>query len=415
MFAWVARALGGYAMSRPDLRRLYAVTFLSFLGVSVTFPLRLLYAQAHHATPVQIGILAASFLIAPLLSQIPMGWLVDRWGRVPMIVVALISHAIITLLYIVLNSPIDLIVLRFLEGVTVSALQPATAAYIADVTPEEHRSEAYGVLGAVLSSGMLIGPLVGGLIGQYGGFAAAFVVNFVVEVIAVALIPGQLHEPVEHRERREKRPSVPWSRLFSIPLAGAYVAFFCTQIVMGVLGSLWSIWVRDLGGSYTYIGLTFSAFAAPQIFFGGLAGRMGQRMGRARLLLGAGLGAAVIYASYGYVTSLVAIMVLGVIEGVFIVFQTPLAQGLLADVSPPDARGRAQGVAGAAGAIGGASAAFASLPLYHWSRASPFIMAGVVMAVGSVMAAFGAIVWENRRREQTMVLEDTITNSNAIA
>ena len=78
-------------------------------------------------------------------------------------------------------------------------------------------------------------------------------------------------------------------------------------------------------------------------------------------------------------------------------FQLPVAQGLLADASPPQARGRAQGISGSIGAIGGAAAAFASLPLYHAGRPLPFILAGVAIMAGSGVAAVGAVALVRRR------------------
>src|SRR5579884_2096917 len=246
--------MGGYAFSRRDLQLLYAAVFLSFLGTSVSFPLRMLYAQKHGATPAELGLMASSFLIAPLVAQFPMGWLVDRWGRVPVLMLGLISHALISLLYIFFYSPVELIALRFLEGVSTSAFQPAESAYIADVTPEEHRSEAYGVLNAALQGGMLIGPLFGGLLAQQFGFRMAFAVNVGVEVLPILLAWGQVQEPKVHRHLEGDKESGSWRRLVSVPLLGAYMAFFSVQIVMGFLMALWSIWLHDIGGSYTYIG-----------------------------------------------------------------------------------------------------------------------------------------------------------------
>lgn len=408
MLARLTRALGGYAFSRRDLRLLYASVFLSFLGTSVVFPLRLLYAQAHHATPTEIGLMASSFLVAPLLVQVPMGWLVDQWGRVPVLLFGLISHAALAVLYIFLNSPEQLIVLRFLEGISVSAFRPSVAAYIADVTPEEHRSEAYGGFSVALNAGMLVGPLIGGVVGQYIGFSAAFAINFVVEGLAVLLVMGRVPEPDQHQAQHDRDAAIPLRSLATLPLIGAYGAFFGTQVAMGVLGSLWSIWVRDLGGSYTFIGATFTVFALPQILFGAGAGRAGDRLGRGPILLSAGLCAAAIYASYGFVTNLAVIMALGVVEGLAIIFQQPVAQGLLADASPANARGRVQGLAGAAGAIGGASAAFACLPLYHASRAAPFVLAGAVMAVGSIVASVGAFAYTRRNRARKPVLMTSV-------
>jgi len=420
VFSKIMRMVGGSALGRGDVTLLYAAMFLSFLGTSVVFPLRLLYARAQHATPVELGLMASSFLVAPVVAQLPAGWLVDRWGRVPVLMTGMVAHALISLLYIVLNTPLDLIGLRFIEGVSVAAIRPAVSAYIADVTPEDHRSEAYGVLSATFSGGLLIGPLVGGVIGQYLGFAAAYGVNVAIEVVAVGLIWGRLREPVVQKVEVSGTGdlaagrSVRWRRLLSLPLLGVYLAIFCAQSVMGMMGALWSIWISDLGGSEAYIGATFTVFALPQIFLGAFAGRMSDRLGRALLITVSGVLVSVIYVAYGFVANLGWIMALGVLEGIIFVFGQPAAQGLLADASPPEARGRAQGLSGVFGALGGASFAFASLPLYHVARPLPWILAGVVMTAGSIVAGLGALVYE-RRRHTAHAMTLATTSSGAAA
>ena len=390
---------GGYALRQRDLRILYAVIFLSFLGVSITFPLRLLYAQQHGATPAELGIMAAAFIVGPLIAQFPLGWLVDRWGRVPVLMVALVSHALISLLYIFFTTPIDLIALRFLEGISTSAFQPAESAYIADVTPEEHRSEAYGVLNASLMGGLLIGPLVGGVVGQHLGFTAAFILNVAVEVLALLLAWSQVREPPIHSHLTEGQQGGSWRRLVSLPLLGAYAAFFSMQVVIGMFTALWTIWLHDIGGSYTYIGFTMTVFALPQIFLSAIAGRAADRWGRGPVLLAGSVIIGGVYASYGFITDLTLIVALGVFEGLIFMFVMPAGQALLADASPAEARGRAQGIAGAVGAVGGAIAAFASLPLYHASRPVPFVGSAVVVVVGSYLAAAGAFILSHRRTE----------------
>jgi MFS family permease len=382
--------IGGRAARQRDLRSLVIAVFLTELGVSAAFPLRILYAQAHGATPVQLGLMAGVFFLSPILVQLPLGWLVDRWGRVPVLLLGMMSHVAIGIAYIFFNTPVELIVLRFLEGGCVAAVQPAMYAYVADVTPAEHRAEAYGTLSAALNGGLLIGPLIGGIIGQNAGFAPAYVFSAGIEAIAAALVVAFLHEPLHREEHHEQGGAMPWRQLLTIPLLGAYVAFFSYQIVMGILSSLWTIWTRDLGASYTYIGFTFTAFALPQIFLGAIAGRASDRWGRAPVLLWAGLLISGVYASYGFVTSLALVLTLGIVEGILLVFQQPAARGLLADASPVALRGRAQGMAGLAGSIGGAGAAFVSLPLYHQDRTAPFVLAGAVMAAGSVVSALSA-------------------------
>ncbi|HWE62354.1 MAG TPA: MFS transporter, partial [Chloroflexota bacterium] len=273
-------------------------------------------------------------------------------------------------------------------------------AYVADVTPAEHRSEAYGVLSAAINGGLLIGPLIGGIVGQDAGFAAAYVLSAIIEGIAVLLVLAYLREPARHEERHEQHGSLSWQRLISLPLLGAYMGFFGYQIVMGILSSLWTIWMRDLGASYTYIGVTFTVFALPQILLGAVAGRASDRWGRAPVLLWAGLLISGVYAAYGFVSSLALVLALGILEGLFLVFQQPAARTLLADASPPDLRGRAQGMAGLIGSIGGAGAAFISLPLYHQERALPFLVAGMMMVAGSLMSAIGAVTLARRQERE---------------
>jgi len=188
-----------------------------------------------------------------------------------------------------------------------------------------------------------------------------------------------------------------WRGLISVPLLGAYAIFFTGQVVIGMLSALWAIWITDLGGSYVYLGATFTVFALPQIFFGAIAGRASDRWGRGPLLLISGMLISLIYVAYGFTASLVVIIVLGAVEGLILIFQLPAAQSLLADASPAAARGRVQGVAGFAGAIGGAGSAYASLPLYHSNHGLPFILVGVVMAIGSILGAMGAAVLTRRQ------------------
>lgn len=387
--------MGGYPLRQRDLRMLYAVIFLSGLGGSFTFWLRLLYAQAHGASPTQLGIMAASYIAAPLLTQVPMGWLVDRWGRVPMLIAALIGHAVVSLLFVLVVSPVALIALRFLEGVAMSAMQPAERAYITDVTPESHRSEAFSVLNAAVSGGELIGPLLGGLTAQQFGFRTAFIVNVAIEVVALFLVWGRLREPAVHRHAIDA-VRAGWRQLVTIPLIGAYAATFSFQVVFGMFIAVWSIWLHTIGASLTYIGSTLTVFALPQLFFSAYAGRAVDRWGRAPVLAIGSTLLAAIYVIYGFTTSLWIILLLGILEGIVFMFVMPAGQSLLADASPPVARGRAQGVSGAVGGLGGAIAAFASLPLYHVARPLPFVGTGVVIFLGSCVAALGAVTLRRR-------------------
>ncbi len=116
------------------------------------------------------------------------------------------------------------------------------------------------------------------------------------------------------------------------------------------------------------------------------------------MLLDTGLLLSATYVAYGLLTNLTLILLVGIAEGIVFVFQQPVALGLLADAAPEDARGQAQGIAGAVGAVGGAASAFAALPLYHATHLLPFLLAALLTALGSAAAAAGAAALTRQRR-----------------
>ena len=112
------------------------------------------------------------FLCAPIL-----GNLSDRFGRRPVLLIALLFTGID---YVIQAMAMDiewLFVGRVVAGITGASFTAATA-YIADVSLPEKRAQNFGMIGAVFGLGFIIGPAIGGLLGQFGSrvpfWAAAF-------------------------------------------------------------------------------------------------------------------------------------------------------------------------------------------------------------------------------------------------
>ena len=245
---------------------------------------------------------------------------------------------------------------------------------------------------ATLNAGMLIGPLVGGVVAQATSFGVAFAITVVMEVIAIVLVAGRVREPVAHEQGGAGTAPSSWRALISLPLVGAYAAFFAQQTVMGILAALWAIWLHDLGGSYTYIGMTMTVFALPQIFLGALAGRLGDRWGRAPLLLGGGLLVSVVYALRLH-DQPDADRRGGDGRRRLHRVPAPAAQSLLADGSPPR---RADARRASPARQARLAARWRRLPRCRstTSRARcRSSSAGIAMTAGSVVAAVGAVTW----------------------
>jgi DHA1 family tetracycline resistance protein-like MFS transporter len=116
-------------------------------------------AQAGWINGVFVGVWAlVQFFSAPIL-----GVLSDRFGRRPLL---LVSMAGLGVDYIVMALAPDLwwlLLGRMISAATSSSFSVCYA-YVADITPEETRTAAFGRLGAVFGLGFILGPAMGGLL-----------------------------------------------------------------------------------------------------------------------------------------------------------------------------------------------------------------------------------------------------------
>ncbi len=70
-------------------RTLLAVSFVIFAaytGIGMVVPVRVLYAQSVGASLGIISAMASAYLISNFAAQYPAGWLADRVGRKPLMV-----------------------------------------------------------------------------------------------------------------------------------------------------------------------------------------------------------------------------------------------------------------------------------------------------------------------------------------
>ncbi|NII11306.1 TCR/Tet family MFS transporter [Oleiagrimonas sp. C23AA] len=111
------------------------------------------------------GIFSTVFAIVQFAFSPVQGALSDRFGRRPVI---LISNAGLAIDFLVLALAPTLWLLfvgRVILGMTAASFTTANA-YIADITPAEKRSGAFGMLGAAFGLGFILGPGLGGWLGH---------------------------------------------------------------------------------------------------------------------------------------------------------------------------------------------------------------------------------------------------------
>ena len=198
------------------------------------------------------------FLCSPLL-----GALSDRYGRRPVILISCLGLGLDYIFMAVAPSLTLLFIGRIISGITAATISTAFA-YIADVTPEDGRAKAFGVVGLAFGLGFVLGPAIGGLLGgldprlPFWVSAAACLIN---AAFGWFVLPESLPP--------ERRMAFAWARanpLGSLRLLGSHrqllglaVVDFIVNVAHQVLPSVFVLYAAfRYGWDETAVGLTLA-------------------------------------------------------------------------------------------------------------------------------------------------------------
>ena len=127
------------------------------------------------------------------------GILGDRYGRKPMLLRSMLGGAITVGLIFFAQSPVQLVVLRLLQGATSGTVAAATSLVAAE-TPRSKVGWALGVVTSAVALGSAIGPVVGGIAGSLFGLRLVFLGGGI--LLLLSLIPVVIIVRESPRARR---------------------------------------------------------------------------------------------------------------------------------------------------------------------------------------------------------------------
>jgi DHA1 family multidrug resistance protein-like MFS transporter len=374
-----------------------AATFIVMTGAGSIFPVLPLFLGDRGASFTLTGLVVSAYLVGNFSGQYPAGWLADRVGRRPVMVGGLLVAAAFTAAMVLPVGIIWLIVFRFLGGIGAAAYFPASRAMLADLVPEAERGAAYGWLSSARLAGFITGPAIGGFLALggrqtvFGATTVALVLAAAVIIVALRSVPAAAlarpsrnaqQVPAQVTSAAEAEPPVAGlGRLF----AGLLALSVGFGLLVGAYTTVWSLFMRAIGGTDWQIGLSLSLFAAPAVVVAPLAGIAADRWSKRLLAAGGVAFAGVVAMIYPLLNSVPLVIALGVVEGAGISFFDPASNALLMETVPADRRGRYQGGLGAANSAAMAVGAAAGGALFGFGVGMPFWVTGAICVVSSVV------------------------------
>jgi DHA1 family multidrug resistance protein-like MFS transporter len=133
----------------------------------------------------KIGLLFTAQVAATTFTKPVMGRLSDRYGRIPMIVAGLALGGITIGTILFSSNYFVLLVVMAMFGLGLAIVTASTSALIADLSREQGRGGAMGVLSGIMDIGHSTGPMVAGaLIGAYSYRTAFGIVGIMLVVVS---------------------------------------------------------------------------------------------------------------------------------------------------------------------------------------------------------------------------------------
>ena len=369
-------------------------SFVVWSGFGAILPyLPVFLKEQAHASVWLIGVVASAYYVGTFFFSAPLGRLSDRVGRKPMVVVGVSLYAVATLLFTTSTHPGWFILFRLLEGVGAAAVTPAGQALVADLSSEETRSRAFGWLASAQFGGLVAGPVLAWPLYSLGGgqgkwaFYAIFIFGSAVSALTAIALALIVREPEHSRRRRhDKVKHPPYRELVTRPVAAFLIIAATGQFAMGVFEVLWSLWLRHLGASVRFVGMTWIAFSVPMLF-SWVGGHLADRHSRWMLMF-SGYGiAAVAWISYGVTRNLTVFIIINVVEGFAVAWSYPSKQSFLVTVVPERWLGSVQGLEQSSMQLAALVGTLIAPILYERISGLVISMAGVISLAGLLYAA----------------------------
>ncbi|HFI5323025.1 TPA: multidrug efflux MFS transporter [Serratia liquefaciens] len=294
--------------------------FFTGLAMSQILPFLPLYVEqlgvsGHQSLSIWSGLVfSGTFLVSALVSPL-WGSLADRKGRKLMLLRASLGMAIVIALQGMVTNVYQLFALRALMGLT-SGYIPNAMALVASQVPRDKSGWALGTLSTGQISGVIAGPLLGGLMADHLGLRVVFFVTaglmFISFLITLFLIK-------ERRVEVKKADRLSGKAVFqSLPYPALIVTLFISTLMIQLANSsispILTLFIKELSGDSGNIAFISGMIAAvpgvAALISAPRLGRLGDRIGTARILL----------AALGLTTLLFAIMAW---------VETPLQLGIL--------------------------------------------------------------------------------------
>jgi len=157
------------------------------LGLFMLFPVMSVYANEYdNATPQMIGLAIGIYGLTQAFFQIPFGYLSDKYGRKPLLILGLCIFLIGSILSANATDIIFVVIGRALQGG--GAISAVLMAFLADSVSEQYRVKANAFVGFQIGLAFMFALIIGPIITSSAGLSGLFWVIGLLSIVAIFVV-----------------------------------------------------------------------------------------------------------------------------------------------------------------------------------------------------------------------------------
>lgn len=320
------------------------VVFLRFLGLFIVLPVISLYvAEFGETSAILLGLAVSGAYLTQIIFQTPFGILSDKIDRKKVVMAGLLIFLIGSVICALADNISMLILGRFIQGA--GAIGGVVSAQITDLVREEQRTGAMAIMGGGIFASFTLAMLIGPIIGGYVGVAWLFWLTALLTVISMILLLVVPATPkISYSFKQKPQKSARNLNLTIMNCSSFLEKMFMTLIFVVIP----LCFVNELGSHKEDLWKIYTPAALCGIFALAPASILAEKYGRAKLVLGYGVGLfliAYMLLAIGGAENYLWLFVAG-ITLFFIGFATlePIMQSLTSKYAKAHERGKALGV-----------------------------------------------------------------------
>jgi MFS family permease len=307
-----------------------------FLAHHVSRPLIPLYLITFGASSTIIGAVMAVFTITATVMRVPLGLLIDRFGRKPFLLSGIALFGAGNLGYIWAPAILWIVPCRILHGLGWSGCTSAVTTLAADVVPQKRRGEMMGYAGMASSLAGAVGPVLGFALFYRWGYPGVFfgAAVFLVLSLAAALPLTEAIRPKPQRtEAGHWLDTIVVKETLQPAVAVAFLSF-------GHGGILTFLPIHALQLGMNNPGIWFGVYAACILLSRPVAGPLSDRISRRAVFLpGLSLNIGGIFL-LAMASSPTGLMAAAIVAGFGTGAAQPALMTVAVDQSAPERRGQ---------------------------------------------------------------------------